>query len=493
MTDVAKEQMNSLIDYLRRAVLAGGEGGLSDGQLLECFVSRREEAAMAALVRRHGPMVWCVCRRILCNHHDAEDAFQATFLVLVRKAASILPREMVGNWLYGVAHQTALKARATTAKRQAREKQVKEMPEPAAVTEPDLWHDLEPLLDQELSRLPDKYRVAIVLCDLEGKTRKEVAQQLKIPEGTLSSRLTKARTMLAKRLARQGLMVSGGALAAVLTQKVASAGMPTSVASSTIKTASLFAAGNAVAGIASIKVAALTEGVLKTMLITKLKVATVVLLAVSMIGLSTTVMTYRTLASDQGGATNHAATKTTAKDSEKNAPDAEKPKGDSAEKGKVGDKPAAKSATTGSHATSDEKQKARSDENEKRKQRLEGQTGTKDKLHALLKERLEIVKRMADRIKREHERGVVGQEVVWQADLRVYKAELDLRESTKERIPVLEKIVNVYKKKEEHLARLQKQNQGTIAQDVVNDAKLERLEAEIALEREKAKLTPPSE
>src|SRR6185437_2097109 len=99
--------------------------------------------------------------------HDAEDAFQATFLVLVRKAASIVPREMVGNWLYGVAHQTALKARATTAKRQARERHVAEMPEPAAMPESDLWHNLEPRLDQELSRLPDKYRVAVVLCDLE--------------------------------------------------------------------------------------------------------------------------------------------------------------------------------------------------------------------------------------------------------------------------------------------------------------------------------------
>src|SRR6266849_2438589 len=106
-------------------------------------------------------MVWGVCRRDLRNYHDAEDAFQATFLVLVRKAASIASPELLANWLYGVAHQTALKARATTAKRRARERQVTEMPEPA-VTEQDLWHDLQPLLDQELSRLPDKYRVAIV-------------------------------------------------------------------------------------------------------------------------------------------------------------------------------------------------------------------------------------------------------------------------------------------------------------------------------------------
>src|SRR6185437_2866477 len=205
--------------------------------------------------------------------HDAEDAFQATFLVLVRKAAWIKPREMIGNWLYGVAHQTALKARATAAKRQGREKQVKEMPEAAIMPEPDLWANLEPLLDQELSRLPDKYRVTIVLCDLKGKTRKEVARQLKIPEGTLSSRLTTARTMLAKRLARHALAVSGGALATVLSQKAASAGVLTSVVSSTIKAVTLVAAGQAAAkALVSAKVAALTDGALKSMLLTRLKI-----------------------------------------------------------------------------------------------------------------------------------------------------------------------------------------------------------------------------
>src|SRR6202521_2307042 len=117
-------QMSGVIQHLRRAVLLQDGWGLSDGQLLECFIKRREEAALAALVRRHGPMVWGVCRRVLRNHQDAEDAFQATFLVLVRKSASIVPREMVANWLYGVAHQTAIRVRATNAKRGGREKQV---------------------------------------------------------------------------------------------------------------------------------------------------------------------------------------------------------------------------------------------------------------------------------------------------------------------------------------------------------------------------------
>jgi RNA polymerase sigma factor (sigma-70 family) len=279
---MATNQMSEVIQHLRRTVLVREGAGLTDGQLLEDYLSRRDEAALAALVHRHGPMVWGVCRRVLRNYHDAEDAFQATFLVLVRKAASIVPRAMVANWLYGVAHQTALNARATAARRKGRERQVAEMPEPA-VAEQDLWRDLQPLLDEELSRLPDKYRVVIVLCDLEGKTRKETARQLDVPEGTVAGRLARARTMLAKRLAQKGVALSGGALAVVLSQKVASAGVPTSVVSSTIKVASLFAAGQAAAtGAISAKVAALTEGVVKTMFVTKIKTVMAVVLVVGL-------------------------------------------------------------------------------------------------------------------------------------------------------------------------------------------------------------------
>src|SRR5262249_47137566 len=202
--------------------------------------------------------------------------------VLVRKAAAVAPREMVANWLYGVAHQTALKARATAAKRRARERQVMEMPEPAVAGQ-DLWPDLLPLLDKELSRLPDKYRVAVVLCDLEGKTRKEAARQLGLPEGTVASRLMRARAMLAKLLVRHGVPVSGGALALVLSQKASAAWVPTSVGSSTIKAATLLAAGPAAAtGVIPAQVAALTEGVLKTMLLTKLKTIMVLVGALGM-------------------------------------------------------------------------------------------------------------------------------------------------------------------------------------------------------------------
>jgi RNA polymerase sigma factor (sigma-70 family) len=225
-------------------------------------------------------MVWGVCRRVLHSHQDAEDAFQATFLVLARKAASVVS---VANWLYGVAHQTALKARAVAARRMAREKQMPSLPEPA-LEQRDVWDDLRPRLDQELSRLPDKYRAVIVLCDLEGKTRKEAARHFHLPEGTVASRLATARTMLARRLTRSGLVVSGAALAAALAQQ-ASASVPVSVASGTIKAAGLFAAGQAAAaGALSGQAVALAEGVLRTMLLTKLKITTAVLVVAAALG-----------------------------------------------------------------------------------------------------------------------------------------------------------------------------------------------------------------
>ncbi|HEV2946020.1 MAG TPA: RNA polymerase sigma factor [Gemmataceae bacterium] len=275
--------MNRVIQHLRRVVLLQDGAGLTDGQLLKIYLEHGDESAFAVLVRRHGPMVWGVCRRVLGNHQDAEDAFQATFLVLVRRAACVVPREMVANWLYGVARQTSLKARAMAAKRKTRERQVTVMAEPKIVCQ-DPWSDLQPILDQELSCLSDKYRVAIVLCDLEGKTRKEAARQLGLPEGTLAARLARGRAMLAKRLSRLGLGVSAGALAVALSQNDASAAVPTSVVSGTLQAASLVATGQASAGLISTKVAALTEGVIKAMLITKLKIATAVLLVIAASG-----------------------------------------------------------------------------------------------------------------------------------------------------------------------------------------------------------------
>jgi RNA polymerase sigma factor (sigma-70 family) len=253
-----------VIVHIRRSVMPEG-----DGELLGRFVERSDERALAALVERHGPMVWGVCRRLL-SHHDAEDAFQVSFIVLARKAGSVNPREMVGNWLYGVARQAALQVK--TARR--REVQVTDMPDVEAPQ--DQWADVRPILDEELSRLPEPYRAVIVLSDLEGKTRKEVASLLGCPEGTVASRLVRARAMLAKRLTQRGVALSGGALAAVLSQN-ASAGVPASVLMSTIKAANL--------GQIPVKVAALAEGVLKTMLLTKLKSVMAVMVVAALVGL----------------------------------------------------------------------------------------------------------------------------------------------------------------------------------------------------------------
>jgi RNA polymerase sigma factor (sigma-70 family) len=271
---MASGQLSNVIRHLCGTTLLPDGGVLTDGQLLERFLSQRDEAAFAVLVRRHGPMVLGVCRRVLRNPADAEDAFQATFLVLVRKAAAIRRRELVGGWLHGAAYRAALEAKA--ARRRVLERQVSAMPEPEAPAA-DVWEDLRPLLDQELSRLPDKYRVPIVLCDLEGRTRREAARQLGIPEGTLSSRLATARRKLAGRLARHGLALSGGALAAVLSGSVASACVPTPLVAATVKAARAFAVGQPAAGVIAPGVAALTEGVLRTMLLTKLKIGTAVL------------------------------------------------------------------------------------------------------------------------------------------------------------------------------------------------------------------------
>jgi RNA polymerase sigma factor (sigma-70 family) len=279
---MAAGRSSGILEHVLRAALAPDGAGLPDGKLLEGYVVRREEAAFEALVRRHGPMVLGVCRRVLGNVADAEDAFQATFLVLVRKAASVAPRERVGNWLYGVAYHTALKARAAAVQRRRKERQVGAMH--VAEAPEEIWEKLHGLLDQELHRLPDKYRVPIVLCELEGKTRKEAARQLGWAEGTVASRLSRGRVLLARRMSRHGLALSGGTLALALAGRAAMACPPTLVVS-TLKVAAAFAAGPAAAGAIPAKIVALTKGVLQTMLLSKLKLVAAVIAALAVAAL----------------------------------------------------------------------------------------------------------------------------------------------------------------------------------------------------------------
>jgi RNA polymerase sigma-70 factor (ECF subfamily) len=293
---MAISQDNGVIRNLRRIALLHDPAGMTDGMLLERFLSMGEQAAFELLVRRHGPMVLGVCHRILNNSHDAEDAFQAVFLVLIRKGPSLLPRPTFGNWLYGVAYHTALKARAASWKRRTKERQAAAMSKTAVPPE-DLGHDVLPLLDEELNRLPEKYREAVVLCELEGKTREQAARHLGVPVGTLSGRLTTARRMLSQRFARRGVALSGVALAGVLTPRVTSAAVPSELLAITVKSAAEMATG---AGALSAEVAALTHGMMKSMFVAKLKVVTAVLLIVA--GLTGGVSAFRAAAAGQANA-----------------------------------------------------------------------------------------------------------------------------------------------------------------------------------------------
>jgi RNA polymerase sigma factor (sigma-70 family) len=288
---------NRLSEALRRVrqVLSPDGDALPDGQLLGRFLAVRDEAAFAALVRRHGPMVLGVCRRVLRHAQDAEDAFQATFLLLARKAGAVRTPESVGSWLYGVAYRTALEARAAADRRRVREKQVAQMPDVAVLpAEPQDWR---PLLDRELSRLPERYRRVLVLCDLEARPRKEAAAVLGLPAGTLFSRLVRGRELLARRLRKYGLSLPVAAFASALVGG-ASAAVPAPLVSSTAKAAALVAAGQ-LAALAT-PAAALTTGVVKAMFLSKLKVA-VAVLATALVVAGTGTFAYRSAGGEPGG------------------------------------------------------------------------------------------------------------------------------------------------------------------------------------------------
>ncbi len=263
--------LSKVIERLRGVLGRRGAGADTDAELWRRYVQQRDEAAFAALLRRHGPMVLGVCRRVLHNEHDAEDAFQATFLVLIRKARTLRSPEAVGNWLYGVARRTALHARDAAVRRRRKEEELL----PRAETPDDGRAELLAALDRELERLPDPHRAVLIRCDLEGKTRKEAAQELGWPEGTVASRLARARRLLAKRLARHGL--AGGGPAAVLAHH-APAPLPTAVATRAIDAAGRLAAGQGPETI-SAGATKLAEGVLKTMFLNRLVRTTVWALA----------------------------------------------------------------------------------------------------------------------------------------------------------------------------------------------------------------------
>src|SRR5262245_920300 len=235
----------------------------TDASLLERYVRRQDQEAFADLVRRHGPMVLAVCRRVLQHTQDAEDTFQATFLVLVRKAATLDQSQPLAGWLYTVAYQTALNARGSAAARRHREAQAMSRPI-AKADEPGAAGELRLLLDAELSQLPDKYRLPVILCYLDGRTNEEAARQLGWPVGTVKVRLARARDQLRNRLSRRGLAISVLLLTDLLAEQARAAPLASGLVDATVDLASHFAAGTALSG-AGASAAGLAEGVLQAM------------------------------------------------------------------------------------------------------------------------------------------------------------------------------------------------------------------------------------
>jgi RNA polymerase sigma factor (sigma-70 family) len=293
---MATGQANVVLRHLRKLVDPPGLDALSDGQLLERFVAAQEEAAFAALLRRHGPLVLGVCRRLLRGRADAEDAFQATFIILFRRARSLERRGSLAGWLYTVAYHVALRARAAAARRRLQERRVVAMPRTECPAEA-VWRDLQPVLDDELNRLPEKYRAPVLLCYVEGKTNEEAGRLLRLPVGTVKSRLARAREMLRRRLTRRGITLTGAALAAVLAEKAA-ANVPSLLVASTLQTTLLLASGAAAA--APVPAVALAEGVLKAMFATQLKLATAVLVTAGVLALGIGVLSCPALAQRAG-------------------------------------------------------------------------------------------------------------------------------------------------------------------------------------------------
>ncbi|HEX5270488.1 MAG TPA: sigma-70 family RNA polymerase sigma factor [Gemmataceae bacterium] len=238
-----------ILRYLRR-LAAPAEGGRLDAELIERFVARRDGAAFARLVERHGPLVLGVCRRVLRNHHDAEDAFQATFLVLARKARLIRRRDALPGWLHKVAYRLALNLRASAERRRRAERQAPPSPQKLA-DDAITWGDLRTVLDEELDRLPEKYRAPLLLCCLAGRTRDEAAEQLGWTVGALKMRLERARQLLRARLARRGLTVPATLLAMLFAQQATATPVPATLATATARAAPLFAAGATPAGLSA--------------------------------------------------------------------------------------------------------------------------------------------------------------------------------------------------------------------------------------------------
>ncbi|MFO0953121.1 MAG: RNA polymerase sigma factor [Isosphaeraceae bacterium] len=277
---MASRPHGAVLHRVHQLFQLGSNAGLAEGQLLERFAQRQDESAFEAILARHGPMVLGVCRRVLGDGHAADDAFQATFLVLVRKARTLGPRDPVGNWLYGVACRVATRARCDAARRRAVEATVDGADAVSGSRPADASErgELAALLDAELSRLPEKYRAPVVLCYLEGLTHDEAATRLGWPVGSVKGRLARAREILRGRLTRRGVAPSTALLVAALSRD-ARAVVPEALRAATLQTftSATATAGRLAVGMVPAAVASLSEGVISAMFATQIKTAAAVL------------------------------------------------------------------------------------------------------------------------------------------------------------------------------------------------------------------------
>jgi RNA polymerase sigma factor (sigma-70 family) len=269
-------QTGTLLRQIATLVDAETTRDLTDAQLLQRFVERREQSAFAALVQRHGRLVWGVCRHLLGQEQDAEDAFQATFLVLARRAGAVHKTEALASFLHGVAYRVAMKAKQSARKRQARELLTGHRPQ--AQPPADLaWRELQAALDEEVARLPERYRAPFVLCCLEGRTREEAVRELGCKEGTVSSRVARARRLLQERLAARGVTLSAALCAGVLWKQSAAAAVSAGLVGSTLQ------AMAGAQGEVSAAAARLAEGVMKGMGLGKWHVGGILVLGLSLL------------------------------------------------------------------------------------------------------------------------------------------------------------------------------------------------------------------
>jgi RNA polymerase sigma factor (sigma-70 family) len=289
---MSDRSLDGVVRHIRGLVAARRAGAMSDQELLATFAHHHDEAAFAVLLQRHGRMVLGVCRRALGHLQDAEDACQATFLILARKAGSIRKRESVASWLHGVAYRVAMNLRRRRGRRRAQAAGLVDVAQPDGTTALT-WREVQDVLDEELERLPERLRVPLLLCYWEGKTRDEAAQELGWTAGTFRGRLDRGRHLLRARLTRRGVTLPAALLATAIVPKAAPAALPAALAVSTVKAAVLIIAGKGLSpGIVSAQVAGLIQGVLRTMFLNKVQTLVAAVFVVAVFGGGTGFLAY---------------------------------------------------------------------------------------------------------------------------------------------------------------------------------------------------------